>query len=306
MRAVTYDAYAPDNSTLKVGDVPDPHLGPGEVLVRVRAAGVNPVDWKVMGGYLDQIMTVLFPVIPGWDVAGEVVALGPDTPEFAVGDEVIAYARANVVHAGTYAEYVAVPAEIAAHKPAALDWAQAGALPLVGLTALRCLDRLQVGRGDTVLLYGAAGGVGSMAVQIARHRGARVIGTAAERNHDRLRALGAEPVRYGDGQEQRIRALAPEGVTAVADLVGGQVSTTLAVLAKGGRHVSIADNTVEQHGGQWIWTRPSAAKLTELAELAERGVLTIEVAQTFSLDEAAAALEAGRTGHARGKMVIVP
>ncbi|MBF6330632.1 NADP-dependent oxidoreductase [Nocardia transvalensis] len=306
MRAVTYDAYANDNSTLKVGEVPDPRLGPGEVLVRVRAAGVNPVDWKVMAGYLDEMLLAVFPVIPGWDVAGEVVALGPDTPEFAVGDEVMAYARKDVVHAGTFAELVAVPATDAARKPAALDWAQAGGLPLAGMTALRTLDRLQVGPGDTLLVHGAAGGVGSAAVQIARARGARVIGTASERNHDFLRALGAEPVTYGDGVERRIRELAPEGVTTAADFVGGQLDTTLAALAEGGRHASVADPGVEQHGGHLIWVRPDGGKLTELADLVERGELTVEVARTFTLDEAAEAFDTSRTGHTRGKLVIVP
>ncbi|MGY2060804.1 NADP-dependent oxidoreductase, partial [Nocardia gipuzkoensis] len=238
MRAVSYDAYAQDNSTLRTGELPEPRLGPGEVLVRVRAAGVNPVDWKVLAGYLDPMIEGVFPVIPGWDVAGEVVGLGPDAPEFSVGDEVMAYARKHVVHAGTFAELVAVPAEYLAHKPASLDWAQAGALPLAGMTAQRTLDRLAVGPGDTLVVYNAAGGVGSLAVQLGRDRGARVIGTASERNHDFVRELGAEPVAYGDGQDERIRALAPDGVTAVADFVGGQLDTTLAILATGGRHAS--------------------------------------------------------------------
>ncbi|MCM6775212.1 NADP-dependent oxidoreductase [Nocardia sp. CDC159] len=306
MRAVTYDAFASDNSTLQVGEVPDPRLGPGEVLIRVRAAGVNPVDWKLLAGYLDPLMLSVFPVIPGWDVAGEVVGLGPDTPEFAVGDEVMAYARKHVVHAGTFAELVAVSAEHVARKPAALSWEQAGGLPLAGMTAQRTLDRLSVGPGDTLVVYGAAGGVGSLAVQIGRERGARVIGTASERNHDFLRELGAEPVAYGDGGAERIRALAPAGVTAVADFVGGQIDTTLAVLAEHGRHASIADAEVEKHGGLVIWVRPDGAKLTELAELAERGALTVQVARTFTLDEVGDAFDASRSGRTRGKLVVVP
>ena len=306
MRAVTYDAYAPDNSHLRVGEVADPRVGPGQVLVRVRAAGVNPVDWKVMAGYLDPMIEAVFPVIPGWDVAGEVITQGPDTPEFVVGDEVMAYARKDVVQAGTFAEYVAVSAVAAAHKPAGLDWAQAGGLSLAGLTALRSLDRMQVGPDDTLVVYGAAGGVGTMGVQIGRDRGARVIGTASERNHDYLTALGIEPVAYGDDPIGRIRELAPNGVTAVADFVGGQLQTTLAVLAPGGRHVSTADNTVEQHGGQWIWVRPDGSKLAELATLTKRGVLTVEVAQTFTLEEAGAAFDASRSGHTRGKLVVLP
>ncbi|MFP3964885.1 NADP-dependent oxidoreductase [Actinomadura fulvescens] len=306
MRAVTYDSYANDNSRLKAGDVAEPKLGPSQVLIEVRAAGVNPVDWKIMTGGLDAMMDAVFPVIPGWDVAGVVRALGPDTPEFAPGDEVMAYARKDVVHAGTFAEYVAVAAASVARKPAALDWHQAGGLPLAGMTAQRCLDRLEVGPGDVLLVYGASGGVGSFAVQIGRERGARVIGTASERNHDYLRQLGAEPVAYGEGELDRIRDAAPDGVTAVADFVGGQLDTTLAVLAGNGRHVSVTDNSVEEHGGHWIWVRPDGAKLAELAALAARGALTVEVAETFPLEKAGEAFDASRAGHTRGKLVIVP
>ena len=306
MRAVTYDSYAPDDSNLTYGEVPDPKLGPGQVLIEVRAAGVNPVDWKLMAGYLDGMMDVVFPVIPGWDVAGVVARTGPDTPEFAVGDEVISYARKDVVQGGTFAEYVAVAAQDVARKPAALDWPQAAGLPLAGLTALRSLDRLAVGKDDVLLVHGAAGGVGSIAVQIGVARGARVIGTASERNHDFVRGLGGEPVTYGDGLVERVRALSENGATAIADFVGGQRETTLALLAPGGRHVSIADPTVEQHDGSWIWVRPDGAKLAELAALVDQGAVTVEVAATFPLDRAADAFAASRTGHTRGKLIVVP
>ncbi|MBV6702907.1 NADP-dependent oxidoreductase [Kitasatospora aureofaciens] len=306
MRAVTYDSYAPDNSRLRYGEVPDPKVGPGQVLIQVRAASVNPVDWKVMAGGLDPMMDTVFPAVPGWDVAGVVTRTGPDTPEFAPGDEVMAYARKDVVQAGTFAEYVAVSAPAVARKPASLSWEQAGGLPLAGLTALRSLQRLEVGPADVLLVHGAAGGVGSLAVQLGRDRGARVIGTASERNHDFVRKLGAEPVTYGEGLAERVRALAPGGVSTVADFVGGQLETTLAVLADGGRHVSVADPAVTQHGGAWIWVRPDGSALAELAALADRGALTVEVAQTFPLERTADAFDASRTGHTRGKLVIVP
>ncbi|NUR60153.1 MAG: NADP-dependent oxidoreductase [Catenulispora sp.] len=306
MRAATYSAYAADNSRLSVGEVLDPKVGPGQVLIEVRAAGVNPVDWKVMAGGLDGMMDAVFPVIPGWDVAGVVRGAGPDTPEFGAGDEVMAYARKDVIQAGTFAQFVTVSARDVARKPAALDWAQAGGLPLAGLTALRCLEALDVGPRDSLLVHAAAGGVGSMAVQIARARGARVIGTASERNHDYVRSLGAEPVTYGDGLADRVRALAPEGVTTVLDGHGGQLSVTLAVLAEGGRHVSIADPEAARQGGRWIWVRPDGAKLAELADLVDEGALTVEVAQTFPLAEVAAAFDLSRTGRMRGKLVIVP
>lgn len=306
MRAVTYDAFAPDNSRLRYGEVADPKVGPGQVLIQVRAAGVNPVDWKVMAGGLDRMMDTVFPVVPGWDVAGVVVATGPDTPEFAVGDEVMSYARKDSVHAGTFAEYVTVSASAVARKPGGLDWAQAGGLPLTGLTAQRTLDRLDVGPGDVLLVYGAAGGVGSVAVQLGVDRGARVIGTASQHNHAYVRGLGGEPVSYGDGLAERVRALAADGVSAVADFVGGQWPVTAAVLAANGRNASIVDPSVEQHGGHWIWVEPSGPKLAELAATVDRGALTVEVARTFPLERVGEAFDVSREGHTRGKLVITP
>ncbi|MGI5221864.1 NADP-dependent oxidoreductase [Nocardia sp. CA-290969] len=305
MRAATYDRYSTDNNDIRVRDLPDPKLFPGSVLIEVRAAGVNPVDWKVMSGGLDGLIDAVFPVIPGWDVAGTVVGTGLDTPEFAVGDEVLAYARKDVLHAGTFAELVAVEAAHVARKPADLPWEQAGALPLAGGTALRTLDLLGVTGDDTVLIHAAAGGVGSLGVQIAKARGARVLGTASPDNHDYLRELGAEPVTYGDGVVDRIRELAPDGVQAVADFVGGQLDTTLAVLATGGRHASVADNSVAEHGGHVVWVRPDGTQTQRLADLAAKGDLTVPVARTFSLEEVPEAFAASQTGHTRGKNVIV-
>lgn len=309
MRAASYSSYAQDNSTLTVGDLPDPKVAPGAVLIEVKAAGVNPVDWKVMAGYLDGLMDAVFPVIPGWDVAGVVRAVGPDTPEFTAGDEVYAYARKEAVHAGTFAELVAVPAVAVAHKPASLSFEQAGGLPLAGLTALRALQATGIspeGAGRTVLIHGASGGVGSAAVQIAAAAGARVIGTASTRNHDYLRSLGAEPVTYGEGLADRVRHLAPEGVDAAVDFVGDVEDITLAVLAKDGRHASIADASVTANGGDYLWVRPDHDGLVTLAELADAGKLTVEIAQTFGLDGVGAAFDLSREGHTRGKVVIVP
>lgn len=306
MRAAVYDDYTRDPGDVTVREVAEPKLFPGSVLVEVKAAGVNPVDWKAMAGYLDGIITPIFPVIPGWDVAGVVVAVGPDTPEYAVGDEVMAYARKDMLADGTFAERVAVPARSVARKPAGLSWEQAGGLPLAGATALRVLDSLGDLDGATLLVHGAAGGVGSLAVQIAVARGARVIGTASEPNHEYLRSLGAEPVTYGDGVADRILSVAGGPVDAVADFVGGQLDTTLAVLRDGGRHASIADGSVAEHGGRYIWVRPDGTELDRLAELVDRGQLTVEVAQTFPLDGVADAFRASASGHTRGKLVIVP
>ncbi|MFB6891583.1 NADP-dependent oxidoreductase [Kitasatospora sp. NPDC056327] len=303
MRGMAYDSYG-GAEVLREAELPLPKVAPGEVLVKVRCAAVNPVDWKIMAGGLDALMETVFPVVPGWDVSGTVERVGIDVPEFAVGDEVFAYARKDYVHGGTFAQYVSVPVRSLAAKPASLSWAQAAAVPLAGLTAHQLLTRLGTGAQDTVLVHGAAGGVGSFAVQLARVLGARVIGTASPRNHDRLRALGCEPVAYGDGLAERVRALAPDGVSVVADCVGGVLDTTLAVLADGGRHASIADDAVLGAGGQWVWVRPSGEDLAALGRLADAGRLTVDIAATFPLAELAAAFGLSREGHVAGKIVI--
>lgn len=304
MKAITYDRYGEPGDVLEVTDQPMPKVPPGEVCIRVRSVSVNPVDWKIMGGHLDQAMPTFFPVIPGWDVAGVVESVGFDTPEFQPGDEVFAYARKDFVHGGTFAEFTSVPARAVAHKPAVLDWDQAAGLPLAGLTAYQLLNRLHLSANDTVLVHAASGGVGSFAVQIARSQGARVIGTASEGNHDYLRELGAEPVTYGDGLVDRVRELAPDGIDLVVDFVGGVLDVTRAVLRDGGRHGSIVDPSVTEAGGLWAWVRPSGGDLQKLGEMAERGELTVNVAETFPLERAAEAFQRNQSGHVRGKVVV--
>ncbi|MCP9950367.1 NADP-dependent oxidoreductase [Actinomadura madurae] len=306
MRAVTYDSFASDNSRLKVGDVPDPKVGPGQVLIEVRAAGVNPVDWKVMAGGLDGMLDTVFPVIPGWDVAGVVRALGPDVPEFAPGDEVMSYARKDVVGAGTFAQYVAVAADHVAHKPASLDWNRAGGLPLAGMTAQRALDRLGVGPGEILLVHAASGGVGSFAVQIGRDRGARVIGTASEKNHDYLRELGAEPVAYGDGLAERVRELAPGGVSAVADFVGGPAGGDPRGPG-GGRAARLGRRRHRRGARRSLDLGPSERREARPARGAGRpGRPRRRGGGTFPLEGTAAAFDASRSGHTRGKLVVTP
>ncbi|MCX5015683.1 MULTISPECIES: NADP-dependent oxidoreductase [unclassified Streptomyces] len=303
MRGMAYETYG-GTEVLRDTRLPVPKFGPGEVLVRVKYASVNPVDWKIMAGGLDALMDVVYPVVPCWDVSGTVEKVGIDTPEFAEGDEVMAYARKDYVHGGTCAEFVTVPVRALARKPASLGWAEAAGLPLAGLTAYQVLTRLGTGKDDTVLIHGAAGGVGSFGVQIARALGARVIGTASPRNHDRVRELGAEPVAYGDGLAERVLALVPDGATVVADFVGGVLDVTRRVLHDDGRHASIADPTVTGSGGEWMWVRPVGSDLAALGQLTESGQLTVPVARTFPLGELAAAFELSQGGHTAGKIVI--
>ncbi|MGW0313407.1 NADP-dependent oxidoreductase [Streptomyces flavidovirens] len=305
MKAITYRTYgSPD--VLSYEDVPEPKLGPDSVLVRVKAAAVNPVDWKIQAGYLDSVLDAVFPVIPGWDVAGVVEQAGHGVTEFAPGDEVIGYVREDFVSRGTFAEYVAAPVRTLARKPANLSFEEAAGLPLAGLTAYQALvHQLKAAEGETVLVHAAAGGVGSLAVQIARALGVRVIGTASERNHEYLRSLGATPVAYGEGLADRVKALAPEGVDAVLDLVGGEaLQLSPALLAPGGRLASIADGSVLGLGGSYLFVRPDAADLAALTELAERGALSVDVAAVFPLEKAADALRLSMDGHTRGKIAI--
>ncbi len=303
MRAMTYDQYG-DNSVLALTEQPDPKVGPSEVLVDVRAASVNPVDWKLMSGGLDALMDTRFPVVPGWDVAGVVAEVGPDTPEWSVGDEVMGYLRKDYVHGGTFAEKVTAPVRTLARKPAGLSWEEAASIPLAGLTALQTLDGFDLTDSSTLLIHGGGGGVGSFAIQIARALGVRVIASASAGQHDRLRDLGAEPVEYGDGLVDAVRALAPEGVDAVADFVGGVLEQTTAVLADGGRHASITDPEVQESGGRWRWVRPDAGDLERLAVLVDTGQLRVEVEETFALEDVADAFARSQEGHVRGKLAI--
>ncbi|GGW49263.1 oxidoreductase [Streptomyces lucensis JCM 4490] len=307
MKGISYSRYG-GPEVLEYGELRDPKVGPDQVLVEVRAAAVNPVDWKCREGYLDGLLDAVFPVIPGWDVSGVVVRPGAAVSEFSAGDEVIGYVREDFLSRGTFAEYVAAPVRTLARKPRNLSFEEAAGLPLAGLTAYQVLVKvLGAGRGDTVLVHAAAGGVGSLAVQIAVHLGARVIGTASERNHDYVRGLGGEPVTYGEGLAERVRGLAPEGVDAVFDTIGGDTLTASAhLLASGGRLASIADPEVVSHGGRYHFVRPDAGDLAELTRLAEQGAVGVHVQETFPLARAADAHRLNQEGRTRGKIVVTP
>ncbi|MFI6964105.1 NADP-dependent oxidoreductase [Streptomyces sp. NPDC050255] len=305
MKAISYSRFG-GADVLEYGERPDPKVGPDTVLVKVRAAAVNPVDRVAREGHLDASLDTVFPVIPGWDVSGVVVQPGIAVDEFAVGDEVIGYVREDFLSRGTFAEYVAAPVRTLARKPLSLSFEEAAGLPLAGLTAYQVLYRsLHIRNGDTVLVHAAAGGVGSLAVQIARHTGCRVIGTASERNHDHLRQLGAEPVAYGDGLADRLRALAPDGIDAAFDTVGGEALRVSAeTLAPDGRLASIVDSEVFSYGGVYAFVRPDAKDLAHLAELAERGIVAVHVDRVFPLAEAAEAHRLNAEGRTRGKIVV--
>lgn len=305
MRAVALDRYGSPED-LKVREVDDPRTGPDSVLVRVAAASINPVDYKIVQGLLDGAFPVLWPLVPGWDVAGEVVALGPAVRGLEVGQRVFGYARKDHLGGGSWAELVAVGARGIAPAPSSLDDVAASCLPLAGLTAWQSLvEVLQVGAGDTVLVHAATGGVGHLAVQIARSRGAEVIGTCSARNTDYLTSLGARAVEYGDGLVERVREVVPDGVDAVLDLVGGAaLEASPELLRSSGRLVSIADaDTVQRLGGTYVFVRPDVGQLAELARLADAGDLVPQVQSTYPLEQVAAAVKES-AGGVRGKVVL--
>ncbi|GIH17405.1 NADP-dependent oxidoreductase [Rugosimonospora africana] len=308
MKAVALDEYGgPD--VLSLRELPDPVLSPDGVLIDVRAAGVNPVDYKIREGYLRGLFPHHTPLIPGWDVAGVVAAVGPAVTAFAPGDEVYAYARKDSVQCGTYAERVVVADRAVARKPASLSFAQAGAVPLAGLTALQSLREVGVHSGETVLVHAAAGGVGHFAVQIALAMGAaRVFGTASEDNHDFLRSLGAEPLAYGADLPERLAQLVGgDGkVDAAVDYIGGEaLAQSLLVVRDPARHGSIVDSRgVLDQGGRYTFVRPDGDGLAYLGTLVAEGALRIEVAQEFPLAQAADAQRLVAGGHVRGKVVL--
>ncbi len=292
---------------LKYEDAPRPKAGPGEVLIRVRAAGVNPVDWKIREGYLKQILGHPLPLILGWDLSGVVEGTGPGVTRLRVGDEV--YSRPDISRDGAYAEYIAVKESEVALKPRSIDHTHAAAIPLAGLTAWQSLfDAAQLNSGQTVLIHAAAGGVGSFAVQLAKWKGARVIGTASKRNHDFLRTLGAdETIDYTAARFEDVA----HHVDVVLDTMAGDTQTrSWKVLKKGGILVSIltppSPEEAAAHGVRqaFVFVQPNASQLAEIAKLVDSGKLKAILETLLPLSEARRAQEISAGGHARGKIVL--
>lgn len=308
MRAVALNEYG-DPDVLAVQELPEPPTGPDTVLVRVAAAGVNPVDFKIRQGYLRGAYPHHEPLVPGWDVAGTVEQAGPSVTEFAAGDEVIGYVRRDDVQHGSYADFVPAPVRTLAHRPAELDAVRGAGLPLAGLTALQSLRAVGAGEGDTVLVHAAAGGVGHLAVQIARELGAtKVLGTASEHNHDFIRSLGGQPVSYGDDLHDLVAELVGgDGkVDVAADFVGGSaLKMSPSLVRDPARHVSVIDPaTVLDQGGRYVFVRPDAEQLSWLAQRVASGRVAVEVSRTFPLEQAADAHRLLEQGHVRGKLIL--
>jgi NADPH:quinone reductase-like Zn-dependent oxidoreductase len=286
---------------LQLLELDDPQAGPGQIRVRVKAAGVQPVDCWVRAGRMPPWAIRPFPLIPGNEFAGVVDQVGEGVSSFFVGSEVLGFTAL-----GCYAEYVVVSADQVVSRPAALSWEVAGGLSGAGQTAHLAMAELEVGTGDTVLINAAAGGVGTVAVQLARARGATVIGTASAANHEYLRSLGATPISYGDGLVERVQALAPNGVDAALDGAGGgALEASLALVANRDRILTLVEHDrAEQLGVRVIRSQRSAARLVALVDLCVREQLRISIRRTYPLRLAADAHREIESRHGAGKIVL--
>jgi NADPH:quinone reductase-like Zn-dependent oxidoreductase len=302
--SVQFSEYG-DTDVLRVVDVPALSPGPGQVRIAVRAAGINPSDWKTMRGDMRQVFPLTLPAGLGTDVSGVVDQVDAEVTEFGVGDAVMGASLTP-----SFAEFALAERASLIKKPAAVNWESAASVAGAGGTAYTALKKLGVHSADTLLIHAAAGGVGTFAVQLAVARGARVIGTASQRNFDYLRSIGAEPVAYGDGLLDRVRAIAPRGVDAVLDASGrGEIPVSI-VLAGGPERVltlvafDAAATGIQVHaGGAGSELGPA---LREIASLIEQGRLTVPIWRTYPLAQTAAALDASQSGHLHGKIVVLP
>ncbi|HLI84806.1 MAG TPA: NADP-dependent oxidoreductase [Bryobacteraceae bacterium] len=306
MKAVRMHAYGKPE-VLQYEDAPRPEPGAGDVLVKIHAAGVNPVDWKIRAGMTRGFIELPLPAILGWDFSGVVEQLGPGVTGWKPGDEV--YARPDLRRPGAYAEYIAVRASEIQHKPKKLDHVQSAAIPLAALTAWQAIfDAGQLQAGQKILIHAAAGGVGTFAVQLAKWKGAYVIGTASARNHPLLRDLGADELI--DYNTTRFEDTA-KGVDVVLDAMAGETrERSWQVLKKGGILVSILGQPSEEKARQYgvraagIFVQPNQPQLREIANLADSGKLRPIIEAVLPLAEAARAHEMNQTQHTVGKIVL--
>jgi NADPH:quinone reductase-like Zn-dependent oxidoreductase len=297
MKAVQFAAYG-GPEVLRLAEVEEPHAGPGQVWIAVRAAGVNGIDWKIRAGFMQAMGPLPLPAGTGVDAAGVIDELGPGVTGVAVGDAVFGSGSR------TYAEHAVLSNW--ALKPAGLSFEEAAGYPVPAETAIRIINQVGVKPGQTLLVSGASGGVGSAVVQIARQRGINVIGTASQSRHDYLRSLGAVPTTYGDGLADRVRAIAPGGVDAALDIAGsGVIGPLIELTGDPSKVLSIADFSAPEQGAQ-VSSAPSdpAAAYAEAGRLFSEGTFRIPVDRSFPLADAAQAQAASQAGHAAGRLVI--
>lgn len=297
MLAARYDAYG-DPDVLSVGEVEEPHAGPGQVRVAVVTTSVNPFDWKVRRGYMAETMPLPFPIVPGADAAGVVDEVGDGVQGVAVGDEVFG------LGSRTNAEYAVLDGWAA--KPEGMSWDEAACAGLPLETAARAIDDLDVGGSDVLLVEGASGAVGQAAVQLVRRLGATVVGTASEDNHDTLRALGAVPTAYGPGLADRVAGLGVGPVTAVLDTAAsGSLPDLIALVGDPQRVLSVADFAAPAQGARLVRSRPRAiSALSAAADAFADEPLRFAVDSVHPLADIAAAHRVSESGHPKGRVVL--
>ncbi|RBP02559.1 NADPH:quinone reductase-like Zn-dependent oxidoreductase [Roseiarcus fermentans] len=298
MKAVQFSEYG-GPEVLRVVEVDAPHAGPGQVRIAVRAAGVNPSDWKRRAGLYRDFEAVTFPSGIGVEASGVVDEVGPGVSDVSIGAAVFGFGE------DTMAKYAVLTHW--AVKPDELSFEVAAGLPVIVDTATRALDEVGVKPGQTLLVSGAAGGIGSAVLQFARLRGIPVIGTASVAKHDYLRGLGAIPTIYGPGLAERVRALAPGGVDAALDLAGsGIIPELIEIVGDPARVLSVADFAAEQYGAKFSRGPPNNPErlLDDVARLCCEGLFRLRVDETFPLEQVAAAQELSAAGHVTGKLVI--
>lgn len=306
MKAVRIHAYG-NADMLHYEEAPFPDVAPDDVLVRVVAASVNPVDWKIREGYLKQMIPYQFPLTLGWDVSGVVEAVGQKVSRFQVGDAV--FSRPDIRRNGTYAEYVAIHEDEVAHKPRTISHVEAATIPLAGIAAWEAMiTTAGVTAGQRVLIHAASGGVGSIAVQLAKSRGAHVITTTSEKNRALVKSLGADEVI--DYRTQKFEE-AVRDVDVVLDTIGGQVQdASWSVLSPGGILVSIISTPPQEKAkslgvrSAFLFIQPSASILVQLAALIENGKLRPVIGAEFALSDIAKAHALSQSGHAAGKIAL--
>jgi len=313
MKAVTYDKFG-GTDTLKLREFPTPDPRENEVLIKIENTSVNPVDWKIREGLLKERMPHKFPIIPGWDAAGKIAKVGKNVKDYKVGDEVYAYTRKDTIQDGTYAEYIAVPEDFVAIKPKKASFAESAALPLVALTAWQALfDVAKLKKGQTVLIQSGSGGVGSIAIQLAKYAGCKVYTTTSKNNFDYVKKF--HPDRIIDYKNENfadiIKKENPEGIDVVFDMLGGEaLKDSAKIVKKGGAIVSIVqplDKAIADKYGihsLYCFVRPSGEQLKEIARLIDTGKVLLPQTEEMPLKDAGLAQDKNREGHTRGKIVL--
>lgn len=313
MKAMAIDHFG-GSDALHLTQLPVPEPKADEVQIKIAYTAVNPVDWKIREGLLKSRMPFEFPLVPGWDAAGTISKVGDNVKAFKVGDEVYAYCRKDKIKEGTYAEFICCPAEGVSLKPKNINFAEAASIPLAGLTAWQALfDVAKLTSGQICLIHAGAGGVGSLAIQFAKNKGAKVITTSSTINVDYVKKLGADIVidYKKENFVDRLKKEFPQGIDVVFDLLGGQTwKDSSLVLKANGCLVSLIVPTPDEQAKthkirfEYLFVKPNGKELSEIAALIEKGKVKVPAIEEMTLSEAASAMEKNKSGHTRGKIVL--